>query len=332
MILEVNHTFKKALCTQRAFFYGLCLVLFGACSSQETGDGKISFSGLAQGTSYHISYYGENNASNLQKGVDSILFRMDMALSNYRPNSQISMLNASKDTVVFLTDSCGFWDRVWEVSTEVYHKSDGAFDPSIYPLVKAYGFGPNQKPSMANEKQLDSLKSLVGLSAWNLRHESIQELKITKPVNGQLDFNAVAQGLAVDMIAEYLESFNVASYFVELGGEVRVGAAKPDGSLWVLGIELPENKTERKLSSSIEITKVSVATSGSNRKYYEENGKRYSHAIDAKTGLPVSHEILSVTLKHASCAYADAWATAALVRGKALEDVLKKEGIWFQFQ
>lgn len=329
MILEVNHKLKKALLNGGAFFCALSLIFF-SCADHK--DEKKVFSGYAQGTTYNISYFGELSVVDLQTGIDSILLRMDYALSNYRGGSQISALNDSRDTLFTLRDSCGFWKRVWKVSQEVYEKSEGAFDPSIYPLVKAYGFGPNQKPSLDSTLNIDSIQALVNFARWERKEHGEDEFIITKPRNGQLDFNAVAQGLAVDYIAEFLEAKNIKSYFVELGGEVRVGNYKPGKEPWVLGIERPENTEERIISDTLQIIQTSVATSGSNRKFYELNGRRYSHALDPKSGEPVSHEILSVTVKHTSCAYADAWATAALVNGERIRPILEKEGLWYQMQ
>ncbi|WP_170227072.1 FAD:protein FMN transferase [Luteibaculum oceani] len=327
MTLEVNHKIKKALPIGGAFF---CFLLCLACG--DLTNQKQEIRGYAQGTTYNISFYGNASKSELQSGIDSMLLRMDHALSNYKASSQIFQLNQSTDTIYTLEDSCGFWKRVWLVSKEVHQKSKGAFDPSIYPLVKTYGFGPNQKPSIDSTANIDSLKALVGFENWSASWKDGKSFTLQKPLGAQLDFNAVAQGMAVDLISEFLESNNIKSYFVELGGEVRVGEPKPGNLPWVLGIETPNNTTERTLSDTLQIKNISVATSGSNRKYYEQDGKRYSHAINAKTAAPVSHNVLSVTIKHKSCAYADAWATAALVLGEESKVLLEEESIGFIFQ
>ncbi len=321
MILEDNLITKKASLIKGAFFLLLCGLV--ACEIPEP---KQAIRGYAQGTTYNISYYGNQASNPLKKGIDSLLLRMDYALSNYRTNSQIVQLNGSQEAEYRLIDSCGFWRRVLKVSEEVYRASEGAFDPTVYPLVKAYGFGPGQQPSIASDSLREAMLALVGFKAWSWQLSG-DSLVISKPQGAELDFNAVAQGLAVDYIAEYLDNSGVESYFVELGGEVRVGAAKPSGEPWRLGLEKPLNQVKRELADTLKITNISVATSGSNRKFYELEGKRYSHAINPITGKPVSHQVLSATIQHPSCAYADAWATAALVLGEDATALLAEQGM-----
>ena len=255
------------------------MLLSGLAFACEIPEPKQVIRGYAQGTTYNISFYGSQATKPLQQGIDSLLRRMDYALSNYRPSSQITALNSSVDTSYSLLDSCGFWRRVLSVSEEVYRASEGAFDPTVYPLVKAYGFGPGQQPSIASDSLREAKLALVGFNAWSWNFIG-DSLIINKPKGASLDFNAVAQGLAVDYIAEFLDSSGVESYFVELGGEVRVGAAKPSGEPWLLGLEKPLNQTTRELADTLSITHISVATSGSNRKFYELDGKRFSHAIN----------------------------------------------------
>ncbi len=301
-----------------------CVVILGITACSQQTDTKKQFYGNAQGTTYQVSYYGSNTPLKLQRGIDSLLLRLDYALSNYRPQSQISALNESTDTLFTLVDSCGFWKQVWKISEVVHQQSQGAFDPSIYPLVKAYGFGPNQRPQLDSTANLDSLKALVDFKEWKLTSGPSNQITITKPLAAQLDFNAVAQGMAVDLMTSFLQEQGITSYFVELGGEVKVGDKKPTGDFWVLGIEKPQSEEKRVIQDTIHVANIAIATSGSNRKFYEANGKRYSHTIDAITGLPVSHEILSVTVKNPSCAYADAWATTALVLGDRAPAMFEK--------
>ena len=130
----------------------------------------------------------------------------------------------------------------------------------------------------------------------------------------QLDLSAIAKGYGVDRVASKLESLGVGNYFVEVGGEVRTLGTNPEGEPWKVGIEKPaEGKSE--LHKVVPLTNQSMATSGTYRNFYMEDGQRVSHTIDPRTGVPVSHNLVSVSVIHENCELADAYATALLVLG-----------------
>ncbi len=153
----------------------------------------------------------------------------------------------------------------------------------------------------------------------------------TDPPRIRFDFNAIAQGYTSDLVANYLNSLNITQYIIDIGGEVFARGTKPDGTKWRVGIEHPEmnNLETRSVQQVVTLENKGLATSGSYRKYYEENGKRYSHAIDPKTGYPVTHNLLSVTVLAETTAEADAYATAFLVMGleKSLKLLEEIEGL-----
>jgi thiamine biosynthesis lipoprotein len=195
---------------------------------------------------------------------------------------------------------------------QISEKTDGAFDFTIGPLVNAWGFGFKGKMKM-DSAVVDSLRKLV-----NYKTVRIVDGKIYKDEKGvQFDFNAIAQGYAVDVLGQYLEGKGIRNYLIDIGGEVLGKGGKPDGQFWIVGIENPttDSLSERTLNSKVYLKDRALATSGSYRKYYEENGIRYSHTIDPSTGYPVRHSLLSVSVLADDCATADGYATAFMVMG-----------------
>lgn len=135
----------------------------------------------------------------------------------------------------------------------------------------------------------------------------------------KLDFNAIAQGLAVDKLAEFIESKGHENYYVEIGGELIVKGKNRSGENWNIGIDVPkENINEkgvRQLESVLSITNKAIATSGNYRKFYVKDGKKYAHSLDPRTGYPVSHSLLSATVVSDKCSTSDAYATVFMVIG-----------------
>ena len=133
----------------------------------------------------------------------------------------------------------------------------------------------------------------------------------------RLDFNAVAQGLSVDVLADFIRSKGIKNFYVEVGGELVVSGKNREKKDWRIGIDSPiENSQERVLDNIIEISDCGLATSGNYRKFYVQDGKKYAHTIDPRTGSPVNHSLLSATVICKSAGLADAWATAFMVMGK----------------
>lgn len=297
-------------------------VFFSACSSSEA-DSKsqwqeFKIQGEAQGTTYTIIYYGKE-ATVQKTQVDSVLRKIDNSLSNWVPSSLLSQLNREEKTAFSLRDTFGLLYEMYEQSKVYFELSNGAFDPTVMPLVSAWGFGLKNREQMDSAK-VDSLLSFVGLHSQNihmLRDHNDPSLLILQKRNGvQLDFNAIAQGYSVDLLAEYLEARSIEHYMIELGGEMRVGKAKVSGENWKIGIDKPMPLEEgRAIQHIIELNGMSVATSGNYRKYYEKDGMRYSHSIDPASGFPVSHQLLSATVIAETAAEADAMATVFMVIG-----------------
>jgi thiamine biosynthesis lipoprotein len=282
---------------------------------------KTVFQGETQGTTYQI-IIPEVDVDFTRNDIDGLLSQFDDILSTYIDSSLIGQFNASTDTFSAV-DPYGFFEEVYTESREVFELSNGAFDPSVFPLIAGWGFMKNlETPLSATE--VDSIISFVSFEKDNLH-----AVQFSKQTNGtkikfqkkdprfKLDFNAIAQGLAVDKVAEFIESKGHADYYVEIGGEIRVKGKNPDGAKWRLGIDKPEasSQVNRTLENVLEVENGSVATSGNYRKFYEVDGKKYAHTLDPKTGFPVQHSLLSATVLTDKCSKADAYATVFMVIG-----------------
>lgn len=273
----------------------------------------VRLSGNTQGTTYHIAYYDSLNR-NLQFKVDSILKDFDLSVSTYNQYSLISQFNRSSHGVKM--DK--YFKSCMIQALEIWKSTNGAFDPSVYPLVNAYGFGPGKKQSMT-QKMIDSLLCFVGLDKLSIQGDSIIK---SDPRLG-LDFNAFAQGYSVDVISDFIRSQGILSYIVEIGGEVYANDLKPNAQFWTVGIEMPfDNKDSiNPLRAIAKLKNMALSTSGNYRRYYYENGNKVVHHIDPRTGYPTSNNLLSASVFSRTCIKTDASATGLLVLG--LEEAVK---------
>lgn len=295
-----------------------CTVLFSSCNSREKEYVKIS--GFAQGTTYSMSYR-DAQKRNLQPQVDSILKNFDQSLSIYCKTSIITRINNNDTTV--RTDA--YFDECYKLSEEVYKATNGAFDITVGPLVQAWGFGLKKRDKITKER-IDSILPLVGMGKVKL----VDGKLIKSNPNMFVDVNAIAQGYSVDVIARYFESKGINEYLVEIGGETLCKGLNSKGKAWVIGIDKPydNNVTPgQELQAKVALPSgKALATSGSYRKFFEENGVKYSHELDPKTGYPAHNTLLSISVITNNCALADGYATAFMVMGvdKAKEFLAKR--------
>ena len=286
----------------------LCCLLTN-CNTIE----KQQFFGTTQGSYYSITYYDEQNRD-FRPEFDSIFEEIENTLSLWDENSIIRKVNRNDTSVVLnkiFIDNFDYAMRAAELS-------DGLFDPTVGPLVQAWGFHFKEGMEMTPEI-VDSLKQLV-----DYRKIKIENGKVVKEnPNMTLDFNAVAQGYTTDVIGDFLLSKNVDDFLVDVGGEILARGRKPNGYLWKVGIEKPaENKEScRIVQEIVELYNQSIVTSGNYRKYVERNGKRYSHSLNPKTGYPSENSLLSATVICDNTAWADCLASICMVVGleKAIE-------------
>ncbi len=288
------------------FVTAMLLALIWYLSRIGNGASMHHFSGQTMGTiTYNVKYVGESLP--IESEIADVLGAFNQSLSTYIPDSEISKLNSSGS----LNYESEFFYPVLAKSREVYDVTDGTFDPSIGPLIRAWGFGPEKDVPELDSSQVDSLRKICGFDQVTFDTESV-----SFPENFQLDFSAIAKGYAVDLVAELLESKGLENYLVEIGGEVRCRGVREDGEYWSLGIEDPlVDRNEQKLLAIVDLANKSLATSGNYRNYYERDGKTYAHIIDPRTGYNALHNLLSASVFADDCITADAYATAFMVLG-----------------
>lgn len=270
--------------------------------------------GLVFGTIYHFTYESEEGVD-LHDSIKLVMNQIDESLSPFNDKSIISKVNRGDSVVV---DS--LFVNVFRNSLDVWKASNGAFDPTVAPLVNAWGFGFKNSENITPEV-VDSLLVFVGMDKINMADGEI----FKKDSRVMLDFGAIAKGYAVDVVCNYLKSKGCSNYMVEIGGEVSVAGVNKNGRLWRIGINQP-NENEpldvTEFQAIIELNNMSVATSGNYRNFYEKGGRKYAHTINPATGYPVEHSLLSVSVLADNCMEADAWATAFMVMGKDEAEVL----------
>ena len=261
--------------------------------------------GSVFGTFYHITY---QSGKPLQDGIDNTLKEVDASLSPFNKESVITAINNNTST-----ETNSMFVEVFTLAQEVSKETNGAFDITVAPLVNLWGFGFKNMDNVSQAK-VDSLLPYVGY-----QKVALIDGKIRKDCpETMLDCSAIAKGYGVDAVGKYLESEGISNYMVEIGGEVRVRGFNPRGELWHVGINTPNDdpaNINNDIEQVLQITQLSMATSGNYRNYYEKDGKKYAHTIDPHTGYPVQHSILSSTVLAKDCATADAYATAFMVLG-----------------
>lgn len=307
-------------------FLLIAALLLAACHPKKSGYFKIS--GFAQGTSYSITYENSTNQDYTQD-IDSILKAFDKSLSIYDPNSIISRMN-NNDTTARADD---WFVDVFNKSAEVYQTSGGAFDITVGPVVDAWGFG-DKTFDRRDTAFIDSLLQFVGMEKVRLEGRKL----IKKFPGVKLDVNALAQGYSVDLVCNFFRSKGIRNYLVEIGGEVRGKGTNAKNKLWQIGIDRPKDDNMMPgsdLQAIVQIDNKAVSTSGNYRAFYVENGIKYSHEIDPKTGFPARNTLLSASVVCNDCITADAYATAFMVLGvdksKELLKKLKGTEVYFVY-
>jgi len=290
----------------KGFVIIFLILIITSCSQTDTKS-LITYSGKAQGTYYHIKHLS-NNKKSYKTQVDSILNLVDNSLSTYKKKSLISKLNLGIECA---TDS--LFNIVFYASKKVFNESEGYFDCSIGPIVDYWGFYNNKinDSIKIDTQQVNSLISNVGFNKIELIDDSL-----ILPKGMRLDFNSIAQGFSVDLIGNYFISMGISDFMIELGGEILVKGKNPNNELWTIGIEKPTDKLDRtEYQLIVPLRNKAIATSGNYRKYYIKDGIKYSHTINPFTGFPAKNKLLSVTVIHDQCMFADAFATAFLSMG-----------------
>lgn len=290
------------------------LLLIPACSKKSPSPDLKIIIGKTMGTTFNIKIVEEQNLSvnydSLEFKIKNLLKEINRQMSTYIEDSEISRFN-DYDSTGWFKISYDFASLI-QTSLEVSKLSSGAFDITVGPLVNLWGFGPELKnPEVPGVNELLETKSKTGYNYINVRLDTPAVKKVKREV--YLDMSAIAKGFAVDKVVELLLSYNIKNCMVEIGGEVKTAGKNNRDESWKIGIETPD--LHSKIQKVIAISDYSVASSGDYNNYFEENGIRYSHTIDPRTGMPITHKLASVTVIHSNCALADAYATAINVMG-----------------
>ncbi len=282
-------------------FAGLVFLLLG------NGTDKRYFHnrGAVFGTYYSVTYEGERD---LHDSIRRCMHEVDEALSMFNAGSVVAQLNSGADPWL-----PPVFEQVFAEAQQVSELTGGAFDITVAPLVNAWGFGFKNKQQLT-DAAIDSLRSLVDYR--NLRIANHHLLKAKSGI--MIDASAIAKGFACDHVAALLRRHGAENLLVDIGGEVVASGLNSSGEPWSIGITKPIDDTTgtvQELQEVIRSSGVCMASSGNYRNFYFEDGVRRSHTIDPRTGMPVSHSLLSATVVASSCMRADALATACMVLG-----------------
>ncbi|MDU8925534.1 FAD:protein FMN transferase [Pasteurellaceae bacterium LIM206] len=308
-----------------ALFTLFCLIgLFNLTACQKTAE-VVALSGKTMGTTYHIKYIDDGNlgktAEQVQKEIDEILKEVNRQMSTYIPTSEISRFNQSQQINTPFDISPEFGKVVAE-AIRLNKVTDGALDITVGPVVNLWGFGPEKRPDkQPSPELLTERQSRVGIDKLKLT-ETDGKFALEKSIPQlYIDLSSIAKGFGVDQVADYLEGLHVANYMVEIGGEIRAKGHNSENKDWQIAVETPTLDGSRTANEIIGLKNRAMATSGDYRNYFEENGQRFSHEIDPKTGKPIQHHLASITVITDSCMSADGLSTGLFVLGedKALQ-------------
>lgn len=295
----------------RGMIGALCALTLACSKTPELS--KIE--GFAQGTTYHLTFELPADSSTelptIEKAVNDEFARMDKALSNYRDDSAIEIFNATQTSDVLAAEA--ELVSLIQEARKIHRASNGCYDLTIKPLFDLWGFKKDEF-NPPNDADLAQTMAIIGLD--NL--ETVDATHLRKQIPSlRIDVSSIGQGYAVGQIVKILEQYSVQNYLVEIGGELKISGKKPDGEPWKIALEkpLPNERKMHKIVSFDTGVPMSLMASGTYRHYFDSNGKRYSHILDARTGKPVEHTTVSVAILHPNPTIADAWSTALLCLG-----------------
>jgi len=284
------------------FKYLVLILIITSCKDEVQNKHLI---GNVFGTTYSVQFEAPESEIDFQEQFDKLFYIINKSMSTYQANSIISKVNRNEEVSI---DS--HFRKVFDASKEIYAATNGAFDPTIGVMVNAWDFGSENGIENLDVTIIDSLMLSVGFDKVERDNERI----IKQHEGTVIDFNAIAKGYGVDVIANFLDTQNVESYLVEIGGEIRTkGLNLSNGNPWKIGVENPNFDGSQTVMKAISLTDEAMATSGTYRKFkLDDNGNKYAHIIDTKTGYSSKNNVLSVSVIAKECMIADAYATALM--------------------
>lgn len=258
--------------------------------------------GKTMGTYYNIQYRSDKN---YQPQIDSLLSSFISAASTYDSTSELSFFNRNG----LLRYNSPHLLKMLTLARQLHSETSGAFEPTLMPLIRAHGFSTSKRQALTKE-QIDSLLSFVSFDYVAFDRNEMRAMKR----GVQLDLNAMGEGYAIDMIADFLLHQNVRHFKVEIGGEMKCQGRNPQGEVWTIGIEDPS--TPGRLLTTTLLDREAISTSGTSRKFFRDaTGQKRSHIVNPKTGYSIENNLLSVTVKDPQAVRADVLATALMVMG-----------------
>ena len=303
---------------------GLLLTLASACEPAQKGPAPsapasvvVALAGKTMGTTYSVKLKvpasKREAATALQADIDAALERVNDQMSTYRPKSELSRFNQHQSTEPFAVSPATA--QVVGLALEIAEKTHGAFDVTLGPVINLWGFDRDgRKSAPPSEAALRAARARVGYKMLHAQKAALVKDRKDLDVN----LSGIAKGYGVDVVAELLASRGYTDFMVEIGGEVRAQGTNGAGVPWRIGINTPRsNEDPTSIVTAISLRDQALATSGDYRNFFESGGVRYSHIIDPKTGAPVPHHLVSVSVLGQRCAQVDALATAFLVMGEA---------------
>ena len=305
---------------QKIIVFITVLLILLACN-QEKKNSDFTLKGHVFGTTYKITYFNTN--VNYQKSLDSLFFLINKSTSTYISTSDISKINSGDSTVIVGE----IFTEVFKKAKIIYKETDGFFDPTVGNLVNAYGFGPKEEEKNLTEDEIKEQMRFVGLDKISLKNGKI--LKEYPQV--YLDFNSIAKGFAIDVVARFFDGKKIENYLIEIGGEIRAKGLKKDNKPWLIRLVDPLKSINNDGFKTINLSNKSMATSGNYRKFrVSGEGKKYVHTINPKTGYATESNLLSASvIANIDCADVDAYATAFMAMGleKTKEFLIKNPSI-----
>ena len=277
----------------------------------------VKFDGLTMGTSYSVTISGnfsDYEIASVKDKVAEALYRLDREIfSTYVLTSELSQFNRAVVGKPFVASAEQL--EVLSLAQKVFVETDGAFDVTVGPLVRLWGFGPEppEEGSVPSSSSIE--RSMARLGMENLVIDSSLNV-ISKTKSIELDVSGIAKGYAVDKISDLLVDSGFENHFVEIGGELKMRGFKTGKINWMPALEMPiSNKGEAYAHLDSLGRTIAIAGSGDYRNFFEENGVRYSHEIDPRNGRPITHGLAAVFVINEEASMADALATAYLVMG-----------------
>lgn len=287
-------------------------LMVGVTHAAFADDAVKHATGSAMGMKWSVKWIGSMERGMVEKETVALLTEIERQMSTYRVDSEISRFNASISTDWFPVSTN--LARVVDISLDIARKAEGALDPTVFPLVQVWGFGPGRRAGhLPTVKEIAAAKARVGYTNLQVRLHPPALRKVRADL--AIDVNAVAMGYAADLLAARFQQHGSTNHLVDMGGEFVARGAGPTGQGWPVGIEQPDSDG-RRIARTIFLNDQALATSGDDRNFREVNGRRYHHIINPHTGWPAELQVASATVIHTSCASADGWATALIVLGE----------------